>query len=88
MNPDQQVILVTGSTEGSGVTVAALHPATLMDTPMVREAGVAARSTIAEGADAVMHLITGTDITSGGYYDDFDLRGRTRRHMIRRHTPC
>ena len=55
--------------EGSGVTVAALHPATLMDTPMVREAGVAARSTIDEGADAVMHLITGPDITSGGYYD-------------------
>lgn len=55
--------------EGSGVTVAALHPATLMDTPMVREAGVSARSTIDEGADAVMHLITGTDITSGGYYD-------------------
>ena len=55
--------------EGTGVIVAALHPATLMDTPMVREAGVAARSTIDEGADAVMHLIAGPDITSGDYYD-------------------
>ena len=55
--------------EGTGVIVAALHPATLMDTPMVREAGVAARSTIDDGADAVMHLITGPDITSGAYYD-------------------
>jgi NAD(P)-dependent dehydrogenase (short-subunit alcohol dehydrogenase family) len=55
--------------EGTGVIVAALHPATLMDTPMVREAGVTARSTIDEGADAVMHLITGPDITNGAYYD-------------------
>ena len=55
--------------EGTSVIVAALHPATLMDTPMVREAGVAARSTIDEGTDAVMHLITGPDITSGAYYD-------------------
>ena len=55
--------------EGTGVIVAALHPATLMDTPMVREAGVTARSTIDEGADAVMQLITGPDIANGGYYD-------------------
>lgn len=54
--------------EGSGVTVAALHPATLMDTPMVREAGVRARTTVEEGADAVMQLITSDDIRSGDYY--------------------
>jgi hypothetical protein len=51
------------------VIVAALHPATLMDTPMVREAGVRPRSTVDEGADAVIHLITAPDIISGGYYD-------------------
>lgn len=42
--------------EGTGVTANSLHPATLMDTSMVEEAGVAPRSTIDEGADAVMQL--------------------------------
>jgi NAD(P)-dependent dehydrogenase (short-subunit alcohol dehydrogenase family) len=51
------------------VTVAALHPATLMDTPMVREAGARPRSTIAEGADAVIHLVLSPDIRSGQYYN-------------------
>ena len=51
------------------VTVAALHPATLMDTPMVREAGVRPRSTIAEGADAVTHLVLSPGIVSGQYYN-------------------
>lgn len=54
---------------GQEVIVAALHPATLMDTPMVREAGVRARTTVAEGADAVMHLLTADGIRTGGYYD-------------------
>jgi NAD(P)-dependent dehydrogenase (short-subunit alcohol dehydrogenase family) len=54
---------------GQGVTVAALHPATLMDTAMVREAGVSARTTIDEGANAVMHLITGRDVESGQYFN-------------------
>jgi NAD(P)-dependent dehydrogenase (short-subunit alcohol dehydrogenase family) len=51
------------------VTVVALHPATLMDTPMVREAGVTPRSTIDEGATAVVRLITGSNVRSGTYYD-------------------
>lgn len=51
------------------VTVAALHPATLMDTPMVREAGARPRSTIAEGADAVIHLVLSPGIESGQYYN-------------------
>jgi len=50
------------------VTVTALHPATLMDTSMVREAGVGARSTVDEGAQAVMKQITG-DVQSGRYYN-------------------
>lgn len=54
---------------GKNVTVAALHPATLMDTSMVREAGVPARSSIDEGANAVMHLITGNDVESGQYFN-------------------
>ncbi len=49
------------------VTVTALHPETLMDTSMVREAGVGARSTVDEGAQAVMKQITGS-VESGRYY--------------------
>ena len=52
--------------------VNALHPATMMDTPMVLNAGAAPRATIDEGADAVMQLVTSQDIGSGGYY--FGLR--------------
>lgn len=55
--------------EGTGVTVAALHPATFMDTTMVRNSGMPVSSTVAEGADAVMHLITSPAITSGQYFD-------------------
>jgi NAD(P)-dependent dehydrogenase (short-subunit alcohol dehydrogenase family) len=50
------------------VTVTALHPATLMDTTLVREAGASARSTVDEGATAVMQQVTGT-VQSGQYYN-------------------
>ena len=50
------------------VTVTALHPATLMDTSLVREAGARAQSSVDEGATAVMQQITGT-VQSGGYYN-------------------
>ena len=54
--------------EGSGVIVNALHPATYMDTPMVTSIGGTPRATVAEGADAVMQLVTSPDIGSGGYF--------------------
>ncbi len=54
--------------EGRGVIVNTLHPATYMDTPMVRRAGVTPRATVDEGADAVMALVTSPDIGSGGYF--------------------
>jgi NAD(P)-dependent dehydrogenase (short-subunit alcohol dehydrogenase family) len=54
--------------EGTGVIVAALHPATFMDTEMVRRAGVEPRTSVAEGADAVMNLVTSAEIPSGQYY--------------------
>jgi NAD(P)-dependent dehydrogenase (short-subunit alcohol dehydrogenase family) len=44
--------------QGKGVTANALHPATYMDTAMVRSAGVAPRSTVEEGADAVVYVAT------------------------------
>lgn len=55
--------------EGSGITVASLHPATLMETDMVREAGIPPRATVDEGADAVMNLLDGEVVESGAYYD-------------------
>lgn len=52
-----------------GITVVSLHPATFMDTDMVREAGITPRSTVDEGADAVMHLIDSPDMRSGQYFE-------------------
>jgi NAD(P)-dependent dehydrogenase (short-subunit alcohol dehydrogenase family) len=54
---------------GTGVIVNTLHPATYMDTGMVRRAGVTPRATVDEGADAVMNLVTNPDIGSGGYFN-------------------
>ena len=50
------------------VIVTALHPATMMDTSMVRDVGMPARSTVDEGATAVMQQITAT-VQSGQYYN-------------------
>ena len=50
------------------VTVTALHPATMMDTTMVRQSGSRAMSSVDEGADAVMQRITG-DVQSGQFYN-------------------
>jgi NAD(P)-dependent dehydrogenase (short-subunit alcohol dehydrogenase family) len=41
---------------GIGVTAICLHPATYMDTTMVRRAGVTPVSTVEQGADAVLNL--------------------------------
>ncbi len=54
---------------GTGVVVNALHPATYMDTAMVRRAGLTPRATVGDGAEAVMNLITSDDIGSGGYFN-------------------
>jgi len=48
--------------EGSGVTVNALHPATYMNTTMVREGGIAPISTVEQGGDAILHLAAGDDV--------------------------
>jgi NAD(P)-dependent dehydrogenase (short-subunit alcohol dehydrogenase family) len=44
--------------KGTGVTVTCLHPATYMDTSMVRRAGVTPLSTVEEGAQAILNLAT------------------------------
>ncbi len=49
------------------VVVQAVHPATGMDTSMITSLGMTPRSTVSEGADAVMHAIA-TDGPSGSYF--------------------
>lgn len=55
----------------SGVTVNCLHPATYMDTQMVRAAGIEPASTVEEGAQAVMHLAVSPQLEghTGEYFD-------------------
>jgi NAD(P)-dependent dehydrogenase (short-subunit alcohol dehydrogenase family) len=50
-----------------GIVVQAVHPATGMDTNMIASVGMASRTTVDEGAVAVMHVI-GTDAPSGSYF--------------------
>jgi NAD(P)-dependent dehydrogenase (short-subunit alcohol dehydrogenase family) len=48
--------------KGTRVTVNALHPATYMNTTMVRAGGNAPMSTVEEGGAAILHLATGDDM--------------------------
>jgi NAD(P)-dependent dehydrogenase (short-subunit alcohol dehydrogenase family) len=48
--------------KGSGVTVNSLHPATYMNTTMVRAGGITPMSTVEQGGDAILHLATGDDV--------------------------
>lgn len=54
--------------EGTGVTTDAVHPASLMNTDMVLERSMQVRSTVDEGADAVMYVIDEAE-GSGRYFD-------------------
>ena len=78
---------------GSGVTVNSLHPATYMDTTMVRAGGITPVSTVAQGGEAILHLAAGDDVAgrSGLFFNgmseakanpqayDADARRRLRR---------
>jgi NAD(P)-dependent dehydrogenase (short-subunit alcohol dehydrogenase family) len=57
-----------------GVTVNALHPATLMDTKMVRETYGRARSSVEEGVEAIFRLVASPELegVTGRYYDGLD----------------
>lgn len=57
-----------------GVTVTSLHPATLMDTTMVRQAGVPPRATVEEGVEAVMQLAVSPALEgrSGLYFEGIE----------------
>jgi NAD(P)-dependent dehydrogenase (short-subunit alcohol dehydrogenase family) len=54
--------------DGTGVSVNVLHPATYMDTAMVREAGVSPWSSVADGVSGVLALAT-RELGSGRYFD-------------------
>jgi len=56
---------------GTGVTATSLHPASYMDTTMVRAAGVAPMSTVAQGADAILNLAASPEMAgrTGIYFD-------------------
>jgi NAD(P)-dependent dehydrogenase (short-subunit alcohol dehydrogenase family) len=56
------------------VTVNALHPATLMDTKMVRGFGGRVLSTVAEGTEATVRLAAGDDVDglTGRYFDGLE----------------
>src|SRR5215203_5254858 len=57
---------------GTGVSVNALHPASLMDTKMVQDTFGYTMSTVEEGADATVHLAASPELegVTGRYFDD------------------
>jgi NAD(P)-dependent dehydrogenase (short-subunit alcohol dehydrogenase family) len=57
--------------DSSGVTVNALHPATLMDTKMVRGTFARSMSSVEEGKDATLRLVSSPQLegVSGRYFD-------------------
>jgi NAD(P)-dependent dehydrogenase (short-subunit alcohol dehydrogenase family) len=56
---------------GTGVTVNSLHPATYMNTRMVRQAGVTPVSSVEEGAEAILNLAVSPALegVSGHYFN-------------------
>src|ERR1700719_1709612 len=50
--------------KGTGVTVNSLHPATYMNTTMVRQGGIAPISTVEQGGEAILHLVRGDDVAN------------------------
>jgi len=70
---------LAGELADSGITVNCLHPATFMNTRMVRESLVPPMSTVGSGARAVLNLATGPigGAVSGRYFDG---RNEARAH--------
>lgn len=66
-----------------GITMIALHPATMMDTGMVRDMGAAPRTTVDEGREHVMSLITAPGLEPGAFY----VRGEAVRAHAQAYDP-
>ncbi|WP_343718521.1 SDR family NAD(P)-dependent oxidoreductase [Inquilinus sp.] len=62
---------LAGELAGSGVTATCLHPATYMDTTMVRQSGTSPISTVEEGGEAILALAVSPDLEgeSGVYFN-------------------
>jgi NAD(P)-dependent dehydrogenase (short-subunit alcohol dehydrogenase family) len=62
---------LAGRLDGRDVTVNALHPATLMDTKMAREGMGRVMSSVEEGTEAVVRLVTDPELdgVSGRFFD-------------------
>ncbi|MGH2694424.1 MAG: SDR family NAD(P)-dependent oxidoreductase, partial [Actinomycetota bacterium] len=69
---------LAGRLDGAEVTVNALHPATFMDTKMVREVATPI-SSVEEGAEATLRLVTARELegVTGKYFDGV---GEARAH--------
>jgi NAD(P)-dependent dehydrogenase (short-subunit alcohol dehydrogenase family) len=53
---------LAGELRGTGITVNSLHPATYMNTTLVRARGIAPISTVEQGGEAILHLAAGGDV--------------------------
>jgi len=62
---------LSGRLSGTGVSVNALHPASLMNTKMVDETFGYTMSTVEEGSEATVHLAASTELegVTGRYFD-------------------
>jgi len=62
---------LAGELAGTGVTATCLHPATYMDTTMVRQSGTSPISTVEEGGEAILALAVSPDLEgeSGIYFN-------------------
>jgi NAD(P)-dependent dehydrogenase (short-subunit alcohol dehydrogenase family) len=71
--------------QGTGVSANAIHPATLMNTKMVAEAGLRPQSTVEEGAEAIFHLAMSPQLegVSGRFFDG---RREARAHPAAYHS--
>lgn len=54
----------------SGITMIAAHPATRMDTTMLRNVGATPETTVAQGRDHILGLIAAPTLQAGAYYRD------------------
>jgi NAD(P)-dependent dehydrogenase (short-subunit alcohol dehydrogenase family) len=77
---------LAGELGGTGVTVNALHPATYMDTTMVRRAGITPWSSVKEGAEAILKLATSPALEgrNGLYFNGSREARPTGRRMTQR----
>jgi NAD(P)-dependent dehydrogenase (short-subunit alcohol dehydrogenase family) len=76
-------IELAGRLSGHDITVNALHPATLMDTKMVSGGGVRPQSSVEEGAEATLRLVSdpGLDGVTGLFFNG-QLESRPHRQAF------